>query len=170
MPKNSRNNKNNRGRSVSPKTVQQPNKKQNTTQTIEPATSSVVQTVNTTPVNDMEVDNTPVVTPLVNNKGKEKEVTLTNNTTASNTMNIDDSSDPTENNVATEDDILAFTDRRPLEKFFAYCLLEKYKGGNPQQKSPTSLINTAWSCFPFQELHVANLLSTQIKLSSNLPF
>jgi len=134
MPKNSRNKNNNRGRSASPKNIQQPNKKQNTMQTIEPTSSLVAQTTSTTQVNDMEVDNTPVETPLANNKGKEKEVTPTITTTTPNTMNVDDSSDLSENNVVTENDIIAFTDRRPLEKFFAYCLLEKYKGGNPQQK------------------------------------
>jgi len=136
MPKNSRKQNNNRGRSASPKSVQQPNKKQNTTQTVEPTAPLPVQTDNSIIENDMEVDNTLAETSLVNNqnKGKEKEVPPSDNVASSSTMNVDDSSDPTENTIATEEDILAFTDSRPLEKFFAFCLLEKYKGGTPQQK------------------------------------
>jgi hypothetical protein len=131
-PKNSRRQNNSRGRSASPKSTQQPNKKQNTLQTVELTAILTVPTNNLTPENDMEVDNTPVETPLEKiNKGKEKEVTPTDNAASSSTMNVDDSSDPTENVLATEKDILSFTNSRPLDKFFAYCLLEKYRGGTP---------------------------------------
>src|SRR5687768_9172419 len=121
MPKNSRKQNNNRGRSASPKSVQQPSKRQNTLQTVKPPVSSAVPTNNYILENNMEVENTPVETIPVNNKGKETEVSLINNAaSSSSTMNVDDSSDPTENIIATEDDILAFTNTRPLEKFFAF--------------------------------------------------
>ena len=76
MPKNSRNQKNNRGRSASPKNVQQPQKRQNTMQTVEPPFSLSVPTNNFVLENDMEVENTLVETLPVNNKGKETEVPL----------------------------------------------------------------------------------------------
>src|SRR5688572_2459992 len=97
-------------------------------QTVEPTTPLLVQTDNFIVENDMEVDNTIAEASSANDKGKEKEIISNNNVASSSTMNVDDSSDPAENIIATEDDILAFTNSRPLDKFFAYCLLKKYKG------------------------------------------
>ena len=49
-------------------------------------------------------------------------------------MSVDDSSDPTENIILTDKEILALTKPKPSQIFFAYCLIEKYKGSTPQQK------------------------------------
>src|SRR4051812_12681186 len=97
MPRNSRNKNNNRGRSASPVQTPQPNKKQNTTQTIEPPASLVAQPSSSTLVNDMEVDNTSVETSLANEKGKGKEVTKISDSIASTSMNVDGANDASEN-------------------------------------------------------------------------
>src|SRR4051794_21722079 len=135
MPKNPGNKKANRGRSASPSDNKQPSKKINTTQTDEPVTTVTSTSAlpnNKLQENDMEVELTSVVNPQTEEKGKNKEVNTPLVPVLSATMNIDDSSDPTENDIASDKDLFAFS--KPQEIFFAYCLLEKYRGTTPQNK------------------------------------
>src|SRR4051794_39484284 len=136
MPKNPGNKKVNRGRSASPSDNKQPSKKINTTQTDEhvtTVTSTSALPNNKLQENDMEVELTSVVNPITKEKEKNKEINTPIVPVISATMNIDDSSDPTENDIASDKDLFALS--KPQEIFFAYCLLEKYRGTPPPKQN-----------------------------------
>src|SRR3954464_11336170 len=171
MPKNTRQKNSNRGRSASPTTEKQPNKKQNTLQTEEPEIITPSQEV--PPVDNtvtMEVDQTPDAFSSTNNKGKAKETDLPPLNITPTSMNVDDSSDPTENTVVSDKEILALTKPKPLQIFFAFCSIKKYKGTTLNKKSPILSISTAWIYSAFRKSHVANPLQIQKKPFSRLPF
>ena len=58
-------------------------------QTVKPTVPLLISMNNFVLENDIEVDNTLVETSSVNNKGKEKEVSSTNNVASSSTINVE---------------------------------------------------------------------------------